>query len=120
MFYLGWINQRVAHNLTHQNKETAAIVIGARIVGLRSALRLANKGVHVTVLEQQDTYGGKMGVWEQDGYDTGPSLFTMLKYVKEQLSFVRPILAVNTKDYTSVEEVYILEVEYRYVCSQGK
>ena len=72
------------------------------------------------MLEQQDTYGGKMGVWEQDGYDTGPSLFTMLKYVKEQLSFVRPILAVNTKDYTSVEEVYILEVEYRYVCSQGK
>jgi phytoene desaturase len=63
-------------------------VIGAGIAGLSSAIRLAAKGVHVTVLEQQDTYGGKMGVWEQDGYryDTGPSLFTMPQYVNELLT----------------------------------
>lgn len=63
-------------------------MIGAGIAGLSSAIRLAAKGVHVTVLEQQDTYGGKMGVWEQDGYryDTGPSLFTMPQYVDELLT----------------------------------
>lgn len=63
-------------------------MIGAGIAGLSSAIRLAAKGVHVTVLEQQDTYGGKMGVWEQDGYryDTGPSLFTMPQYVNELLT----------------------------------
>jgi len=74
--------------LTHQKKDTTAIVIGAGIAGLSSAIRLAAKGVHVTVLEQQDTYGGKMGVWEQDGYryDTGPSLFTMPQYVNELLT----------------------------------
>jgi phytoene desaturase len=74
--------------LTHQKKDITAIVIGAGIAGLSSAIRLAAKGVHVTVLEQQDTYGGKMGVWEQDGYryDTGPSLFTMPQYVDELLT----------------------------------
>jgi phytoene desaturase len=74
--------------LTHQKKDITAIVIGAGIAGLSSAIRLAAKGVHVTVLEQQDTYGGKMGVWEQDGYryDTGPSLFTMPQYVNELLT----------------------------------
>lgn len=63
-------------------------MIGAGIAGLSSAIRLAAKGVHLTVLEQQDTYGGKMGVWEQDGYryDTGPSLFTMPQYVNELLT----------------------------------
>ena len=74
--------------MTHQKKDITAIVIGAGIAGLSSAIRLAAKGVHVTVLEQQDTYGGKMGVWEQDGYryDTGPSLFTMPQYVNELLT----------------------------------
>lgn len=74
--------------MTHQKKDITAIVIGAGIAGLSSAIRLAAKGVHVTVLEQQDTYGGKMGVWEQDGYryDTGPSLFTMPQYVDELLT----------------------------------
>jgi len=58
------------------------------MAGISSAIRLAHKGVHVTVYEQQDTYGGKMGVWEQDGYryDTGPSLFTMPQYVTELLT----------------------------------
>ena len=74
--------------MTHQKKDITAIVIGAGIAGLSSAIRLAAKGVHLTVLEQQDTYGGKMGVWEQDGYryDTGPSLFTMPQYVNELLT----------------------------------
>jgi phytoene desaturase len=74
--------------LTHKNKDIDAIVIGAGMAGISSAIRLAHKGVHVTVYEQQDTYGGKMGVWEQDGYryDTGPSLFTMPQYVTELLT----------------------------------
>jgi phytoene desaturase len=74
--------------LTHKNKDIKAIVIGAGMAGISSAMRLAHKGVHVTVYEQQATYGGKMGVWEQDGYryDTGPSLFTMPQYVTELLT----------------------------------
>jgi phytoene desaturase len=74
--------------LTHKNKDIDAIVIGAGMAGISSAIRLAHKGVHVTVYEQQASYGGKMGVWEQDGYryDTGPSLFTMPQYVTELLT----------------------------------
>jgi phytoene desaturase len=74
--------------LIHKNKDIDAIVIGAGMAGISSAIRLAHKGVRVTVYEQQATYGGKMGVWEQDGYryDTGPSLFTMPQYVTELLT----------------------------------
>ena len=58
------------------------------MAGLSSAIRLASRGGRVTVYDQQVTYGGKMGVWDQDGYryDTGPSLFTMPQYVNELLS----------------------------------
>ncbi len=74
--------------MTHQKKDKKAVVIGAGMAGLSSAIRLASRGVRVTVYDQQSTYGGKMGVWEQDGYryDTGPSLFTMPQYVNELLS----------------------------------
>ena len=74
--------------MKHYTKDTSALVIGAGLAGLSSAIRLANKGIQVKVFEQQATYGGKMGVWEQNGYrfDTGPSLFTMPHYVEELLT----------------------------------
>ena len=83
MFYLASLIKLVDHNLKHYTKDTSALVIGAGLAGLSSAIRLANKGIQVKVFEQQATYGGKMGVWEQNGYrfDTGPSLFTMPHYV---------------------------------------
>ena len=74
--------------MKHNTKDTYALVIGAVVAGLSSAIRLANKGIQVKVFEQQDTYGGKMGVCEQNGYrfDTGPSLFTMPHYVQDLLT----------------------------------
>lgn len=74
--------------MKHPQKNTTATVIGAGVAGLATAIRLASKGVEVTVFEQQSTYGGKMGVWQNKGYrfDTGPSLFTMPHYVKELLA----------------------------------
>ena len=68
------------------NKKTV-IIIGAGVAGLAAAIRLANKGFAVKVLEQQATYGGKMGECKIQGYrfDTGPSLFTMPQYVTELL-----------------------------------
>ncbi|ASR05265.1 phytoene desaturase family protein [Gordonia rubripertincta] len=55
------------------------IVIGAGVGGLATAMRLQAAGHDVTVLEQFDTVGGKLGVIEHDGFvfDTGPSLVTM-------------------------------------------
>jgi len=55
---------------------------------MASAIRLAAMGVKVTIYEKSSTYGGKLGVWQSDGYrfDTGPSLFTMPQYVMELLT----------------------------------
>jgi phytoene desaturase len=54
-------------------------VIGAGVGGLAVAARLAAQGHAVTVLEQADAVGGKVGTFSRDGFtfDTGPSLLTL-------------------------------------------
>jgi phytoene desaturase len=66
-------------------KTAKAIVIGAGIAGIASAIRLRLKGYEVLVLEANSYPGGKLTVFEQAGYrfDAGPSLFTMPQYVDE-------------------------------------
>jgi phytoene desaturase len=55
------------------------IIIGAGIGGLSAGCLLAKKGHEITILEKNDSVGGKMNEVAADGYrfDTGPSLFTM-------------------------------------------
>lgn len=55
------------------------VVVGAGVGGLAAAVRLAHAGHRVTICEAQDTVGGKLGLYERDGFrfDTGPSLLTM-------------------------------------------
>ena len=55
------------------------VVIGAGVGGLAAAARLAAQGHHVVVCEAAPVVGGKLGVWEREGFrfDTGPSLVTM-------------------------------------------
>ncbi|HTY72897.1 MAG TPA: phytoene desaturase family protein [Actinomycetes bacterium] len=55
------------------------VVVGAGMGGLAVAARLAVKGHRVVVCEQAETYGGKLGWYERDGFafDTGPSLLTL-------------------------------------------
>ncbi len=55
------------------------VVIGAGVGGLAAAARLAALGHRVTVCEAADQIGGKLGLYERDGFrfDTGPSLLTM-------------------------------------------
>lgn len=60
----------------------SALVVGAGMGGLASAVRLAHAGVKVTVLERAPRAGGRAGRWESEGFvfDTGPSLVLMTEY----------------------------------------
>ncbi len=60
-------------------KQKKVVIIGGGLGGIAAALRLAATGWQVTVCEQGARLGGKMNVWECDGFrfDTGPSLITM-------------------------------------------
>lgn len=61
------------------------VVIGAGVGGLAAAARLATAGHNVTVFEQAQTVGGKLGRFERDGFrfDTGASLLTMPQVLRE-------------------------------------
>lgn len=62
-----------------------AVIIGAGIAGLASALRLTAKGYEVRIFEANSYPGGKLHTKTVDGYrfDLGPSLFTMPWLVTE-------------------------------------
>ena len=66
------------------NSKRIAIVVGAGIAGLASAIRLAVKGFEVTVFEKNAYPGGKLSSFEQDGFsfDAGPSLFTQPSHIE--------------------------------------
>jgi len=61
------------------------IIIGAGVGGLAAAVGLAARGARVTLLEQNRRVGGKLNVWERDGFtfDTGPHVLTMLWALEE-------------------------------------
>jgi phytoene desaturase len=65
-----------------------AIVIGAGIAGIATAIRLAIRGHQVEVFETSDQAGGKLSEIKLEAFrfDAGPSLFTMPQYVDELFS----------------------------------
>lgn len=62
-----------------------AIVIGAGVAGLASAIRLAVQGFHVEVFEKNSYVGGKLSYFKiaDYGFDAGPSLFTQPENIEE-------------------------------------
>lgn len=64
---------------------TKAIVIGAGVGGLATAIRLAKKGYAVEVFEANEYVGGKLSTFNLGDYrfDAGPSLFTMPQFVDD-------------------------------------
>ena len=69
------MNLSVISNRTKGN----AIVVGAGVAGLATALRLAHEGFSVTVLEQHKAPGGKLrSIASSEGpIDAGPTVLTM-------------------------------------------
>ena len=67
-----------------------AIVVGAGIGGLATAIRLQHQGFQTTVLEKNEQPGGRCNTWQQDGFtfDTGPSILLMPDSLRELFSSV--------------------------------
>lgn len=83
-----------------------AIIIGAGIAGIASAIRLAVKGYQVDVFEANSKAGGKLREIKMNGFrfDAGPSLFTMPQYVDELFK----LAGKNPEDYfkyTKLKEI---------------
>jgi phytoene desaturase len=91
-----------------------AIIIGAGIAGIASAIRLAVKGYAVDVFEANSYPGGKLTAIEQNGYrfDAGPSLFTMPQYVNELFE----LAGKTPSDYFKYQK---LDVVCRYFYEDG-
>ncbi|PRO65589.1 phytoene desaturase family protein [Alkalicoccus urumqiensis] len=84
-------------------QKPTAVVIGAGLGGLSSAISLAGDGYDVTILEKNETIGGKLNQRSGKGFtfDTGPSILTM-PWVLEQL-FER--VHRNVHDYMEIERI---------------
>ncbi|HEX8208342.1 MAG TPA: phytoene desaturase family protein [Solirubrobacteraceae bacterium] len=90
---------------------THVVVVGAGVGGLTAAVRCAEAGHSVAVLEATGAAGGKAGRLERDGFrfDTGPSLVTMPHVFADllgdriELLPVEPVTRYSFADGTSVE-----------------
>lgn len=90
------------------------IIIGAGLGGLAAACRLAKSGFKVTVLEKNDSAGGKVNFLQAKGYkfDTGASLLTMPHVFRELFEFCER----RMEDYLTLER---LDPICRYFWSDG-
>ncbi|MFC3560666.1 1-hydroxycarotenoid 3,4-desaturase CrtD [Pedobacter jamesrossensis] len=80
-----------------------AIIIGAGIAGIASAIRMAVKGYEVEVFESNSYPGGKLAEINLHGFrfDAGPSLFTMPQYVDELFALAKK----NPSDYFQYDKL---------------
>jgi phytoene desaturase len=89
----------------------SALVVGAGLGGLATALRLAKNGYQVSIIEKNSQAGGRLNQIKVDGFtfDTGPSFFSMSYEFEEfardcniQIPFefvaLDPLYTVNFKD----------------------
>ena len=91
------------------------IVIGSGVAGMAVAIRLAVKGFEVKVFEMNDYPGGKLSMFEKDGFrfDAGPSLFTQPQNIEELFEVAGEPIA----DYFEYKAV---DVACNYFFESGK
>src|ERR1700744_5454674 len=87
-------------------QQKKAIIIGAGIAGIATAIRLAVKGYAVEVFEANSYSGGKLSEIEKDGFrfDAGPSLLTMPQYIDELFK----LAGKEPSDYFRYQKLEIL------------
>lgn len=94
--------------------EKKAIIIGAGIAGIATAIRLRKKGYEVTIHETNEYPGGKLSEirWNDYRFDAGPSLFTLPELVDELFILCNK----NPRDYFSYHQ---LPISCKYMFSDG-
>ena len=95
-------------------KKLNAIVIGSGVGGLATAIRLAKKGIQVTVFEANAFPGGKVNSKKFGNYrfDMGPSVFTEPHLIEE---------LIKISESKSIDfNFHQLEESCRYFFSDGK
>lgn len=95
-------------------KHLNVIVVGCGIAGLATAIRLASAGNSVKVFEKNNYPGGKLSVFQKEGYsfDAGPSLFTQPQFIEELFA----IAAENMDEYF---QYTLLPVACKYFYEDG-
>ncbi|MDB5117515.1 MAG: crtI [Mucilaginibacter sp.] len=83
-----------------------AVIIGAGIAGIATAIRLAVKGYSVEVFEANATPGGKLAEVKQNGFrfDAGPSLLTLPQYIDELFQ----LAGRNPADYFNYQKLDVI------------
>jgi phytoene desaturase len=91
-----------------------AIIIGAGVAGLASAIRLAVQGFEVTVFEKNSYPGGKLTNFNLGNYqfDAGPSLFTQPQNIEELFQLANEPI----ENYFSYEA---LPISFKYFYEDG-
>jgi len=94
---------------------TKAIVIGAGVGGLATAIRLAKKAYAVEVFEANDYVGGKLSTFNLGNYrfDAGPSLFTMPQFVDDLFE----LCGENSEEFFEYKRK---DISCRYFWEDGK
>ncbi len=92
-----------------------AVIIGAGVAGIASAVRLAVQGFEVSVYEKNAYPGGKLSSFAINGYnfDAGPSLFTQ----PENLAELFTLAGEDMQQYLTYEA---LPIACRYFYEDGK
>jgi len=91
-----------------------AVIIGAGMGGLATALRLRHQGFEVTVVEKLSRAGGRSNVIQADGFrvDTGPTILVMKETFEE---FYRSI----GQDFQQRVELVQIDPNYRIYFHDG-
>jgi phytoene desaturase len=68
-----------------ERRKTHALIIGAGMGGLATAIRLGQHGFQVTILEKQPSPGGRSNLLAENGFraDTGPTILVMKSAFEE-------------------------------------
>lgn len=96
------------------SQKPTAVIIGAGVGGMATAIRLAVKGYAVSVFERNNYAGGKIAAFKLNGFsfDEGPSLFTQPANIEELFTLAE----VDIKDFFSYHS---LAIACRYFFENG-